>query len=302
MVWVPLLLKTTAWQRRVPTTGLIVASRVLGPEATPMRVRRELDRRLELGQLPEWQQAWVLPALAADLRDDDITRNAERAARHLSHMGDAGRAELERALRSPDRQARAIAADALRDLHVPVRRVAPYEWVRTAIVGEPSDDLLRVTIELLDNRCSWRTGVECAGDPYAFLTLFPERVLPIVLEEWEYDDHTSNLHSAGVLVLMGLGPSHPDVMEFLIECLKDNSERRDAEFAARALYAAGPEAEPFLDAHLYAGDPQQRALVRLVLQNLRKFPESAGEFPDESGLWRDTFPGAQFVEAGARAR
>lgn len=296
LVQAPVVLKTTSWQRRVPSTALILVSRALGPEATPPRLRRELDRRLELGQLWGWQRSLLLPVLAAELRDDEVHRNAERAVWSLMRLGDAGKEELERALRSDDRQARMLAAETLRDMIVPSEKVGQWRWERRRIVGEPSDELLRATFEQLSSRCSWRTGVEHAWDPYAFLALFPERTLPIALAELEGSDEERRLRAAGLLALMGLAPSTPGVIELLIDHLRDNTEDRDAEFAARALYAIGPDAAEALDRHLYAEDPQQRALVRLVLQNLRKLPDSAGDFPDERALWRATFPG-QFDSA-----
>ena len=302
LAWVAPMAKTTSWQRHVPVTVLIGVKHTLGP-ATPERLRQELDRRMWQTPLTGWRRDWVLPALATDLRRDRVSRNAGKAIAHLMAIGDPGRLQLERCLRSDDAQERRLAARALRDLHVPWERIGYKDGAISGLVGEPSDDLLRVTLEFLgDMRPGWQMGIGHARDPYAFLGLFPERVAPMVAAGMACDDEGHRLRCAGLAALMRSDELRTTAGAILIDALGHNERRRDASFAVRALYCMGPDAaEPLLEPYLYEAEPQKRALVRLVFQNLRKEGKWPGEFPDPEGLRLLTWPG--YVEqqlAGTR--
>jgi hypothetical protein len=292
LAWLAPMAKTTSWQRHVPVTVLIGVKRTLGP-ATPNRLRRELDRRRWKTPLTGWRRDWVIPTLAADLRRDGLSGNARKAVAHLTAMGEPGRLQLERCLRSEDAQERFLAAQALRDLHAPWERIGYKDGTIRVLAGEPSDDLLRVTLEFLGaQRPGWRTGIAHARDPYAFLALFRERVTPMVAAGLASEDEGHRLRCAGLAALMRSDELCATAGAILIDALGDNKRRRDASFAARALYCMGPDAaEPLLEPYLYEAEPQKRALVRLVFQNLRKQGEWPGEFPDPAGLRLLTWPG-----------
>lgn len=276
----PYLLKITSWQRRVPTTVLILTKRVIGAHLPP-RLSIELEHRLDSGLLTDLQRRWIAPALSADLRDDAVMRNASKAQYFLARLGEHGRAQLERSLRSSCPQERRLAAEALREMVVPLESCFPrpcerYGLACQRIAAEPTDDLLRVTFENLDEWCGWRRGVQHAGNPYAFLALFPDRVRPLVTAGLADPDPMRRLWSAGMAVMLADETLYPAAAAILIEHLRNNKHYRDARYAARALHCMGPAAEPFLLAHLYSGDDQQRELVRLVIQNLAV---DADQFP-----------------------
>jgi hypothetical protein len=284
------LARGTAWQRRVPTTVLIVAKRVLRADL-PTRFRRELTRRVEKGHLSEWQKRRLLPALVADLRDDGVRNNATAAAGALWSFGELGRRQLERCLESSDYQERQYAAARI------VRAWADRYWFERGQPfwgdgpGEPpevtvSDALLRVCVEGLADDSSWDSGGEYnAWSGYRLLEEFPVRSRPLVAEGLRSGDMQQRLLCAGLAARMRDEGLTPLAVPILLGHLGDNTYCGDAMFAARALRWMGDAVRPALEAAAGSGDEQQRRCVAILLGAPRCETPDDGDARDPGGLW-----------------
>lgn len=263
------MLKTHRWQRFVPTTVLIGMKRTLGSDWTPTRLRRELDRRIERTELSARQVRWVLPALQRDLRADRSHGNAYRSLRYLGQLGEAGRAALERSLKSKDRQERHLAASQLRYLC----------WDRTQyknprLTRTPSDELLRVTVEgLASDGINYSAGtVDNAWDGFDFLVLFPEQARPLVADGLRSGDHQQRILCAALVAQGGNVAELDRAIPVLLAHLAADQRNGNARLAAKALAWIGPAAEPSLVQLRSLGDPQQRAIATVLLRHLRQPP------------------------------
>jgi hypothetical protein len=280
--------KTRSWQRYVPTTALIVVKRALGPEHTPTRLRRELDKRLARGGLYAWQVRMVIPALRRDLRDDKIMRSACRACEYLEGLGEAGRSALEASLSGPDHQERQMAAGTLQGQCVK----SGSERVRV-VRRQPTESLLRATVEgLASDTMDWN-----AWSSFEFLLLFPEPAKPFVVAGLESSDEQQQILCAALVAHAGHREHYDRAIPILTAHMADNRHCGDARLAGRALHWIGPEATGCLVALVGHGDPQQRAIATLLLRHMNDRPSPVfenelynfvqtvlGNWPDDFGL------------------
>jgi hypothetical protein len=285
------LARGAAWQRRVPTTVLIVAKRVLRADL-PTRFRRELTRRVEKGHLSEWQKRWLLPALVAELRDDGVRNNATAAAGALWSFGEIGREQLERCLDSSDYQERQYAAARI------IRAWWRRHWYERGEPswddepGEPpavsvSDALLRVCVEGLADDSSWDSGGEYnAWSGYRLLEEFLVRSGPFVAEGLRSGDMQERLLCAGLAARMHDAGLAPMAVSTLLGHLGNNNCCGDAMFAARALRRMGEAARPALEAAAGSGDEQQRRCVAILLGAAGRDGPDDRDARDPDGLWK----------------
>ncbi len=264
------MLKTHSWQKYVPTTVLIGVKRAMGPEWTPTRLRRELDKRLARGGLYAWQVRWVIPVLQRDLRDDKATWNAQRAMDRFEELGPRGRAALEESLLSSDRQERQMAAAALRR--------ECWKWGsedgRKLTGVQPSERLIRTTVEGLasDTMC-WSSGTyDNAWEGFEFLILFPEKTVAALGAGLESKDEQQRVLCAALVAHAGHAAWYDRAIPILLAHLADNGHCGDARLSGRALHWIGPEASAGVVELLGHGDLQQRKIATLLLRHFQEWP------------------------------
>jgi hypothetical protein len=253
------------WGRLLPTTGLILIQRALGPE-TPRAVRHELELRAHPRSLPRWQLDLLIPARVRELRDDGVRGNGVEALWWLKAAAPACIPALERALRSDDYQQRQLAAYLLRDL-----------------LSRPTDDLLRVTVEgLRDDTLTHEPARPGSGDPYGrwslvanartgvrYLTDHAAAAQPWLAECMASTDRQQRLLAAAAAAFGGLSDLAPVAVPVLVEHLAHNGIAEDAKLAAPAILAFGAAALPFLEEARLASDAQQAVLARQIIRQIQ---------------------------------
>lgn len=201
-----------------------------------------------------------------DLRDDDIRGNALAALRELAGLGTLAAPHLERALASPDRQQRQLAALLLRQL--PAR-------------GTPSAALLRTSVEALRRDvCAslWSTIVHPVATSAApWLADHAVAARPALRDGITSGDDQQRFLCAYLLAAGGHDDDRAIVVRELVTHLEDNRIAGDAVMAAHALYRLGSAAMPHALAWRPYVDEQARALLDLVADDLRAPPRTHSE-------------------------
>jgi len=211
----------------------------------------------------------VMLLQVAQLADDQTRFNADRAMRDLRAQGPRAVADLERALRSADRQQRQLAAAVL----------------RTIDAYRPSDAMLKVCVEGLrhdvlpyDRARHRYNTVYNAADGVRYLLRHAEAARRELIAALGGTDWQQRFLAAYVLGATGRGAAVNRAAPILIAQLRDNDVPGDALMAAEALYGFGPAVEPTLRrSRPLAADDQQARLIDLILLNLADPPKNQSQ-------------------------
>ena len=225
-------------------------------------------------------------ALIESLRHDNIRGNAGGAHYRISRLNPPPLRELHAALDSDDWQQRQHAADLLWHFSVRGRREHEREPA-----GELSERLLDVLVEGLarDERRAKNGGraelaLRNAATGFRRLIPYAHDARPILEKGLASRDTQQRLLCALVLGYGGVGESAPKAARVLLPHLRDNRIPRDATFAVGALYGLGPAVRPSLLTALAGADEQQSKLIRLVLLDLERPPQTQRELEDRLRL------------------
>jgi hypothetical protein len=190
-----------------------------------------------------------------DLRDDDVWGNATAALQGLKAAGEAAVPGLERALWSADAQQRVYAAHALAKLGRPVN---------DPILAELADGIARHDID--------------RKNALATLIAVGPRAIPYLRPLLGSPHYATRFHAAYALARVG-DPLHARSIAWqMIQHLGDNDTTSDASFAAQALYHIGAPAVSLLEQSHVSLDAQGRALVELILLDMREPPRTSADF------------------------
>jgi len=210
------------------------------------------------------------PTLAAvarwveELRDDDVPGNAGAAMARLCQDPDAATPVLRRALASPDRQQRHLAAALLRRLD-----------------AEPSADLCAVSVEALAREVSdelCRTlAMPGATDATRYLARHAAAAHAALRFGLGASDPQQRFLCAYLLAAGGDSLDLDRVSRELIEHLADNEIDGDALMASHGLYRLGARVRPILQSWLPHVDDQARSLLDLIDLDLRSPPRDQVE-------------------------
>ncbi|MGH7132775.1 MAG: hypothetical protein ACREJO_12605 [Phycisphaerales bacterium] len=249
------------WTRQLSDTALIRTRQWLG-SSTPSALRFELLNRINAcpPTLSASALQEVVPLVIDELRDDDISANAEAAVTALEGplWGYSNRALYE-TLGSTDWQQRQIVANIL------VRRGDP-----------PSPDLLRVLVEALRDdtlpsgvglRYSY-TRIYNAQAAVGYLTANAAEAEPLLVDAMNSPDWQQRFLAA---VILGAGHRYElaeRAAPILIEHLDRNAIDEDAKGAVVGLVGFDVAAIPHLDAAAAGSDPQRAALARVVRRRI----------------------------------
>ena len=249
------------WTRHLSDSALIRARQWLG-DRTPSMVRFELLNRINASpptlSAADLQDA--VPLVIDELRDDDITGNAEDAVTALEGpLWAYSNRALYETLASTDWQQRQIVANII------VRRSDP-----------PSPDLLRVLVEALrddtlPSGCGLRYSynrVYNAEAAVGYLTVNAADAEPLLAEALDSPDWQQRFLAA---VILGAGRRFDladRAVPILIEHLDRNAIAEDAKGAVVGLVGFAAAALPDLDAAATDPDPQRSALARVVRRRI----------------------------------
>jgi hypothetical protein len=253
-----------AWARWAPGMPLAQVERFLGT-STPKPLRDEVADRLAAGTLSPRAADTAMESLIRDLHSDDVRGNGLRAAYRLSALKAVAVPALERALDSPDWQARQLAASAL-------RQIALYEpndrMLRVTIEGLRDDDLPMQRESVMLGRPEVYSGIANARDGVEYLINHDERIGPFLREGIERGDPQEMLLCAAIAGFAQKSELLPLAAPILVSHLRANHIAGDAKLATPALFAFGVEVAPYLCPVLDSPDRQQRELARLILIDL----------------------------------
>ncbi len=215
-----------------------VASPVHGGQPHAAVTRQQID-------------AWI-----QDLRDDDVRWNAATALEKLIEAGDVAVPALERALWSDDVQQQFYAARALHALNAPI-----------------SDRYLTVLVDAAS-----KEHYSDTKHAYAALLCGGPRAIPFVRPLLDAGDYATRFRAAHVLARLGDSLHAESISHQMVRHLGHNRVPDDAVFAANALYHIGAPAVPILQSARGYLDDQGRALVDLILLDLRDPPRTKQDF------------------------
>lgn len=285
MLWRWEALSRWSWLRYAPTLALVAVERGIGPD-TPREIQWAVGGRIFSTGLSRREVAVLLPRLIADLRDDEASRNADRAIDMLERIGAAAIPALEAALRSPDWQQRQLAC-------VVLQRIPEYG---------PSVRMIEVCFEAMrddafpageDRVREWRYTGFCNGRwAAAYLVRYPgltrEALVPFLMS----DDAQQQRAATGLAAVLEMPELDQVVIPRLIAAFPSRG-------SARALYSMGERAIPAVEAMRDASTGRRRQLAIYLLLDLRDAREArrAGQEPLLIGariakhfrLWGDTW-------------
>lgn len=260
------------WARGMPTLALIQAERVLN-DGRGAFVRQELNRRISAGELVEVDSRLLCEMLIRDLRSDDRHWNGERARDRLVQLWPTSQPALERALASPDRQTRLLAAGILRQMPV------------TAA----SEPLMRACLEDLSDDGDREVGAYLreynATDAVSFLVRCGSASAQYVREGMGSSDPQQRLLAAAIAGRCGLVELIDLAAPILIAHARDNNISGDAIIAASALLDFGKAVVPYLEPFRHDPDVQLRQTARAILARLGRPTDPANPALDrEPGI------------------
>jgi hypothetical protein len=242
-------------QRALPTTAIILMKRAW-PDG-PGRVHPELERRIGDGSMRSWQAPLVMPSLIGDLRGEADWNTERIAVRLLRCYSGWAEPYLQGALNSESWRHRRQCAALLRS----------YQPLN------PSDALIRVTVESLRSSEQGRLGMESFGshgfnEQVNFLRRHVGLAEHHLVAGLESNDGQQRLYCAFVLGISGLEERAGIAAPILAESLRSNSIEGDAKMAVYGLAGLGQAAIPCLEALLVTDDQQQRKAALLLLERL----------------------------------
>jgi len=250
----PLRMNARAAGPRAPLDAPDAPKRTAPPGRGSEASAPEEDIAVAGSVLPE-----SLDELIRDLADDDERDNATRAMPELVALGAAAVPALLRALDSPDRQQRQLAAAVLR-----------------RIDGlTPSRRLLEVTVEGLghdgipDNRMPY---VFNAAEGADYLARHVDAAADALVRALDSDDAQQRFLAAYVIARTGRTWALARTCGLLIEHLEDNDVPNDASLACQALFGLGAPALPYLREQAESPEPQQRRLAMRLADDIRGAP------------------------------
>lgn len=249
------------WTRQLSDTTLIRMRQLLGG-SSPAVVRFELLNRINASPptLSASDLREAVPLVIDELRDDDISGNAEDAVTALEGpLWAYGNRALYETLGSTDWQQRQIVANLL------VRRGDP-----------PSLDLIRVLVEALrDDTLPAGVGLRYsynrvynAEAAVGYLTANAAEAEPLLADAINSPDWQQRFLAA---VILGAGHRHEladRAVPILIEHLDRNAIAEDAKGAVVGLVGFDTAAIPLLDVAAAGSDPQRAALARVVRRRI----------------------------------
>jgi hypothetical protein len=219
------------------------------------------------------------PSLVEQLRDDDRDWNAMRAMRALGEFDAPPLEELYAALDSGDWQLRQLAARVL------WRFIHPPYWEQQEPQGEVTQRLIEVSVEGLqgdrlpyDRQRDKYTYAFNAAEGFHNLRRHARQAEAQLAAGLDSDDYQQRFLCALTLGFGGVSSQAKAVSRVLLPHLRDNDIPEDAKWCTAALYRLGKPVEPFLRAALENADAQQRKLIELLLLDLERPPQTAGEF------------------------
>jgi len=257
------------------------AAELLGEDELRAVEAVELETREQLAASAARARALLgrdrIAELIADLAHDDVSWNAQAAMTRLRGQPEA-REALEKALLSPDRQQRQLAASLLREFD-----------------DEPSDRLLAVTLEGLRHDrfpLDPETGqftpmVENATNGTRFLEKHAQRIWTDLTIGQESPDGQQRLLCAYLLARSRCPHTLPRTCQILVGHLFDNDVNGDAKISVDALRGLGRAGLPYLRAAIPSADDQARGFLRQLVSELTDAPDQP---PTESWVqvsWGD---------------
>ena len=266
---VGLYLRSGEWAARLPTTGLLALRATLGTW-TPQAVRTQINRRVspytytpdktdvrrDMG-LWAWQERWAARLYVGDLRDDDVSYNADSAMYSINWFPDEITTPLlEAALRSDDHQQRQYAGSMLRD--------------RKGFVA--TDDLLRVIVEgLADDRVNDRTSWLAMGNArvnFDYLLAHPGAGESYIAQGLRSADSQQRLLCAVIAAATRREALLPSACPILIDSLGNDGVAENAKFSAAALLKLGTPALVYLEPACKDADDQRRQVACLLTERI----------------------------------
>lgn len=247
------------WPRAIPTLPLAMLSDTsVGEHGTPLR--KEMQQRVEDGEVSGFSARMLAQSIVADLRDDDTRWNARSAAKMLRSLMPHAHPVLERELIIGDQQSWRAAASIL----------------RRSGVSPPSESLINACVaELHDDRYN------NANSAAAYLAKWshsaPQHIRQAILS----DDPQQRFLASAVAGYSGDAAAMDTAVPILISHLRDNNVSNDGQVAAGAIYRFGPGVLPLLRQYANDEDYQARTAVRHIIERL--------EHPDRA--WFDCVNG-----------
>jgi hypothetical protein len=235
------------------------------------------------GTVPAADEDRVATLMEA-LRDDDVRWNAYRATSEIWNLDEPPIAALQAALDSDDAQQRQHAASLLWSF------AEPSPWSgrerREALITRR---LLEVTVEGLardDDPGRGRSVVALrnAASGFRRLSRHADEARDLLEAGLKSRDSQQRLLCALALGFGGVHESAETAARVLLPHLRDNAIPEDAKWSVRALYGFGEPVRPSLLRALGGADRQQEELIRLLLLDLDRPPQTKAEL-EERARW-----------------
>ncbi len=242
------------WTASAPTPALILFE--YGPAARRLTsVLDELSRRVGAGEVGPIFGRWHAARLAADLDGTQPTLE-QRAKADLALLWPISRRALESLLAGPDPEARAYAADLLRDY----------------CKLDPPALLLEASLEDLGRDRAFSDAQSRRAA--AFFCVRPDRAGPYLSRGMKSDDPQRRLLCAAIAGDCGLNALLPDAAPILLEHIRTDRITANERIAAPALYRFGPSVLPWLERACADEDELRRAIALSIRERLQH-PERA---------------------------
>lgn len=265
----------------VPLLSSLVALNQEQAERAPIQLSSVgtsiAQARPTLPTQPAERRALCIQALA-QLRDDDIPRNAMQAMRQLRALDCATdpnlRPLLVACLKSQDLQQRSLIAS-----YLYARSQAPEEELLLAAAMDIGDDIVPRPHKSIyfqgypedwtrDDRLGLPPTLHNARQAAQLLLHEGQRAWPHLLKRLHASDPQERFLSAVLLARTGCSKKTKLTVTILVTHLKHNDWKGDATIACRALYGLADQALPHLRALGGITDPQAHKLLRLVIKEI----------------------------------
>jgi lambda repressor-like predicted transcriptional regulator len=242
----------------MPTLALVAVERGLGPSTPDPVLGTVANRCSSAPGLTPCEAEILLPRLIADLRNDEISGNAERAIwllRSLARRVPSATRALEATLDSPDWQQRQLACYVLGELPL----------------YAPSTRMLEVSVEALaDDQLPYASGSKAGAESFtdvdngrrALRTLARHAELAASMLEHALagGDPQQRRFAAAAIAAGRIERLYPEAMPVLVESLDDRK------VAVPALMLAGEGALVHLEPALHAPGKSRAAQARRIIQ------------------------------------
>lgn len=204
--------------------------------------------------------------LVADLRDDEERFNATRAAQELAYMGEKSVPALTSALTSQDWQQRQIVG-------------------ATLIVDSelrPTQELLEVLVEALKDDALPRGEGSCTpvyngADAFRYLAVHTGDAIEKLRLALASGDGQQRFLAAALLASADDAPSRKRCIQILLPHLRDNDIAVDALLACSSMSCLDQSCAGQLHAAKESADPQQAALLDLIIARITDQPQQVIE-------------------------